>query len=623
MHPGTPKTSTPEPAQAARISPTERLVSLIRQEQLHTAFQPIVCLQSGEIAGFEALARPFAETGYKGPADLFADAEHADLLWPLEELARAKSISAAADFPDGTLLFFNSTPRVFADSRFIDSVKTISRSAAIPPPRIVLEITEAAEQSVVEGLNERVKEVRGLGFQVAIDDVGAGTSGLNRLMLLRPQWLKLDRELIDHIDQDRFKHNLIRFLVHFARLSGVRVVAEGVERREELAALIALGVGYGQGYLLGKPSFTYQTIDGELAAWIRERWKVTQSPRHADARGSDAGSMASMAMPVQQVQSSAPIREVASLLLRSRELPGVAVMDGRRYLGWCPREEVLRTSARSDAGDPVGFITPSSVSTIGPDSDLADALELLSVREQADLASPLVIATGDALVGMVPLRSLLNAMAAQLASGGRRVDPLTGLPGRVAAEQRVRELIAERQGMGSVSVHTDAVFIDVRNFADFNGAFGYELGDQLILDLAALLRLVMNPGNEPGAISHLGVDRFLVTGAGHAFEQRLERLVTEFDASLGRGRDWTASGIPEFRAKASDGSVLPTVAGTGLRLLYTPNVFDRVKSARELFVIERQMRIKASRLEPHLEPGRSHLVRDQRTANRAAHRQAA
>src|SRR5690606_29389911 len=118
---------------------------------------------------------------------------------------------------------------VFADPRFVETlIDETDHLAGIGRNRVVIELTERSEHGVVGRLAEQFEHLRSAGFLLAIDDVGAGTSGLNRIMRLRPHWLKLDGELVSSIDTAPFKQNLIRFFVHFARLSNIRLLAEGI-----------------------------------------------------------------------------------------------------------------------------------------------------------------------------------------------------------------------------------------------------------------------------------------------------------------------------------------------------------------------------------------------------------
>jgi EAL domain-containing protein (putative c-di-GMP-specific phosphodiesterase class I) len=124
----------------------------------------------------------------------------------------------------------------------------------LTPDRVVLEITEKSAIENYELFAEALSELTRRGFSIAVDDVGAGYSGLEKIAHLRPRYLKFDRELIRDIDSSYIRREMTRALKTFASSIGSAIIAEGIERQGELETLIDLGVGYGQGYLLGRPA---------------------------------------------------------------------------------------------------------------------------------------------------------------------------------------------------------------------------------------------------------------------------------------------------------------------------------------------------------------------------------
>ncbi len=600
MRPGTATNSASGAADRAA-----RVRSVVDRRAVTAAFQPIVCLQTGEVAAFEALCRPSQDSGYSSPSELFHDAEQSGLIWDLEMVTRTTAIEAAASFPDGVLLFINNEPATIVDARFAALFESAVREHGLVPSRFVLEITEAADEQLVGGLMESIQRLRGKGFQIAIDDAGAGTSGLNRLMLVRPTWLKLDRELIDRIDTDRYKYNLVRFLVHFARLSGVNIIAEGIEREEELSALIGLGVSYGQGYFLGKPMPRYQLLSDELRAWVVSRWQAAQSGRLNDSRAVPAGTIC---RPAEQAQASSPVHEMAARLLKSLECGGVVVMDGRRVVGWCSREAILLAAEGEQAAEPIGSITPATSGTLPPEASLSEILELVSVRDDGELTQPVVIANREKLFGVVTLRALLGAAAGVGGASDVRVDGLTGFPGQVAADQRIKTLVSEAGQSSGAGQHTDAAIMDIQNFHDFNGAFGYEAGDQLIIKIAQLIRETFRP-NETGVFAAcLGGDRFLLTAPAGVLGENLPKLTAAFDKL-------SSQSAPDAGQKLA----IPQCP-TALRVLLIEEAFARIAEPRQLFVIERQLRLRARSEMRRVGPGRSLVIRDDRRLDQRVRR---
>jgi hypothetical protein len=136
--------------------------------------------------------------------------------------------------------------------------------------RLVFELNEAVDLDATRGLTATAQEMRSRGAFVAMDDVGSGYAGLRQLARVRPDFVKLDRALVVNVDDDQVKIALTELVGGFAsRLNGW-VIAEGIERQEELAMLVGLGVPLGQGFLLGRPSPDWQRLDPAVARRIRQ-----------------------------------------------------------------------------------------------------------------------------------------------------------------------------------------------------------------------------------------------------------------------------------------------------------------------------------------------------------------
>ncbi|MCH9057063.1 MAG: EAL domain-containing protein [Planctomycetes bacterium] len=255
----------------------QRLRTTIAGGCIESVFQPIVELREGRTFGLEALSRPLGGCAFSNAGELFEAAEQLGMLWPLERLTRAVTLGGLAGWPSGVRLFLNCSPSVIMDDRFMSEISAALRvTPELSPADIVLEITERCAGGLLPGLPERVQSLRARGFDIAIDDVGAGASGLNQISSIRPNWLKLDRLLMADIDTDRFRQSLVAAIVRFAHENGIRVVAEGIERPEELETVTDLGVGYAQGYLLGRPGpLAAGAVDGLKA---RNPWRDDWDP---------------------------------------------------------------------------------------------------------------------------------------------------------------------------------------------------------------------------------------------------------------------------------------------------------------------------------------------------------
>ncbi|EIV95895.1 EAL domain-containing protein [Frankia sp. QA3] len=226
-------------------------------------FQPIVDLQRGVIAGYEALAR-FHTHPTHSPDRIFAAADRLGHAAELEARVLAAALAARDRLPDRCFLAVNVLPHLLGEPE----VAEVWRNADLR--RLVLELNEAVDLDATSGLTATASALRNRGAFVAMDDVGSGYAGLRQLARIRPDFVKLDRSLVVNVDDDQVKIALTELVGNFAsRLNGW-VIAEGIERGDELAMLVALGVPLGQGFLLGRPSEGWQQLDPGVARRIRQ-----------------------------------------------------------------------------------------------------------------------------------------------------------------------------------------------------------------------------------------------------------------------------------------------------------------------------------------------------------------
>lgn len=228
---------------ARRRSALERFV---RGEGLSVHMQPIFELRSGVVSGVEALAR-FDGGISAGPSVWFAEASQEGLGPALELAAVRTALRAFEGLPQALCLSINVSPQVAASEAFGELV------AQAPAGRLIVELTEHAAVEDYSGLAERFATLRARGLRVAVDDAGAGFASLRHVLLIEPDYLKLDISLCAGVAGDRRRRALARALLAFAQETGTRTVAEGIETGEDLETLRELGVDYAQGFHLARP----------------------------------------------------------------------------------------------------------------------------------------------------------------------------------------------------------------------------------------------------------------------------------------------------------------------------------------------------------------------------------
>jgi uncharacterized protein (TIGR02266 family) len=255
----------PSLADLMRMQPLEALLSRIEQEWLLTMmgdqrlvsyFQPIVHADRPDrIFGYEALLRGRERDGsVVGPGRLYDTARTTDLLVHLDRLARLAAIRGAVEHRLETRLFVNVNPASVDDPQtHLKATMDAIEEARMPPSRVVFEVVESDEIKDPQALKSLLDLYRAAGFGVALDDLGAGYSSLNTLTQLRPDFVKLDMELVRDVDVDPYRAEIVAKLLESARNLGIRTVAEGVESEGEWRWFRAHQVDFVQGFLFARP----------------------------------------------------------------------------------------------------------------------------------------------------------------------------------------------------------------------------------------------------------------------------------------------------------------------------------------------------------------------------------
>jgi EAL domain-containing protein (putative c-di-GMP-specific phosphodiesterase class I) len=217
-------------------------------QSMYLVFQPIVSHSAGAIVAFEALLRT-DEPSLNVPSAFVAAAERLGRLEDLGRRVRELTALAMPDVPPGIDVFVNVHATDIEDADLTDSEAPLSAYAT----RIVLELTERASLDHVRDAKRRLASLRSLGYRIAIDDLGAGYSGLNWLATFQPDIVKIDMGLVRHVDTDPTRQHVIRSLLDLCRQLEIHVVVEGVETIGERDAIVSLGGDIMQGYHYAKP----------------------------------------------------------------------------------------------------------------------------------------------------------------------------------------------------------------------------------------------------------------------------------------------------------------------------------------------------------------------------------
>ena len=236
-----------------KIELYEELKEIISEKQLKACFQPLRRLTDGTIMGYEALIRGPQGRALERPDALFAVSHQNDMDVELESLCLETIFARLPRAVAASRLFVNASATFLRHPIFLNArnLTAINKSH----PDVVIEISEKEVVGDYSTFRSILDVLRGAGLKIAIDDAGSGYSGLETILYLRPAYIKVADSLVRNLEADPIKREIIASLAAIGRRVDATVIAEGIEREEEHRALIDLSIEYGQGYLLGRPSF--------------------------------------------------------------------------------------------------------------------------------------------------------------------------------------------------------------------------------------------------------------------------------------------------------------------------------------------------------------------------------
>ncbi|MEQ4539168.1 MAG: bifunctional diguanylate cyclase/phosphodiesterase [Billgrantia sp.] len=492
------------------------LRAIIEGERLTPCFQPIVDVARQCVHGYEALIRGPEGSRLHSPLALFEVAIQSGLLVELDLLCRRLAIAAFVRLGLPGRLFLNVMPLTIVERDFSEGLTLGYLSDhGLAPNRVVIELTEHLPITDYVLMRQAVEHYRDMGFQVALDDLGAGHSSLRHWAELRPDFVKLDRHFITGIDQDPDKRQFLRSILDVSRSLGCQLIAEGVETAEEYRSLWELdrSLSLLQGYYFARPS---QTPSRDIGRSL----PVGASARHGLVRSAHT-IMKSLA----SIEPRMPVLELSGRFRGEPGLRCVAVVENDRPVGVVRRSEFLTlfTNPYSHALFAKRLVRDMCDSRFAVAVD-ETPLTLLSqqLTDSADVPQEdFVIVDGEGRYrGMGNIVDLLREITAIQVRQARHANPLTGLPGNLM----INEMLSEWLEHGKVFT---AVYCDLDNFKAYNDAYGYARGDRVILALAQLLDEQVG---KTGFIGHIGGDDFMLLLDDAGWEARCHRILTAFGA---------------------------------------------------------------------------------------------
>lgn len=384
------------------------VVKIISNRMLSSVYQPIVSLKDGSVHAYEALSRITYEDAAINIAELFESAGQLGYLWELEKICRTNALKYAAGKPDGVKLFINVDGNVLRDNKFQKGfTKEKLSKCSLKIEDVVFEITERSNFDDQDLVHDIIEHYREQGYEVALDDLGSGYSGLNRLQSIKPGYVKIDYELIHDIHKDKSKKSLVRMLAGHCSDMDYKLIAEGIENEDELKCLIHLGVEYGQGFFLGKPKVSFENIDKAVVKLIGEIQKKNKDNHH---KIGNIGKMGTVLYP------TCSIDHAIDLFCHNKNLSSIGIVDSKcKFYGLIYRENVMNyLTDNKSMKKTVEDIMDQNVLVIDAGKTIKETIGKLMVRDESEFYNPFVILRKDRYFGIATVRDVLIAAGKEL-----------------------------------------------------------------------------------------------------------------------------------------------------------------------------------------------------------------
>ena len=491
------------------------------------AFQPIVNIHSGVCYGYEALLRNQQAAGFSSILDFF-DAAHADqVLYAVDLYLREKAISKFTQlvWKNQVKLFFNLDNRVLnsADYKPGNTLNQLKFSN-LTQETFCFEISERHELPQNQAVADVLNNYRSQGFKIAVDDCGAGFSGLKLLYYIRPDFIKIDRFFIQDITDDLNKRIFVSSLVNLAHILGSIVIAEGVETRKEYYSCRNIGCDLIQGYLVQRP-----TVDiGELQFRYDHIKALSDEEQRKDKSG-DKKLIDTQMEIIEPVLSSTNVFDVFEKFKTQQNNTFFPVVNSNQEPLGIISDKSFKNYSFSRFGsqllqNPAIGKNLNRFITKFPITDIHTPVEkILEIYTQNEHIEGIIIVDNLKYKGFLNARSLLKVLNEKNLAIARDQNPLTKLPGNTLIHKYVSEAMLE----------TDTphyfVYFDFDNFKPYNDTYGFRQGDRVILLFSEILK------NQAqilyGFAGHVGGDDFFMGVKGMALNKvyaKVQKMIRRF-----------------------------------------------------------------------------------------------
>jgi diguanylate cyclase (GGDEF)-like protein len=515
----------------------DKIIELIDNDLLTVHFQPIYSVNNGTVYAYEALTRikegARIRDGYlfNNIGDLFKSAILVNFISHLDVICRANALKYSASQglrESEAYICINICPETLMDpSHLVGVTDELSEEYGIAKEKIILEITEESAIKNLDLFKKTITRYRQRGYKIAIDDFGAGYGGLKMLSMIEPELVKIDCHFISNIDKTTVKYNLVDAIATACHRMGIKIVAEGIEREEELAIVLNMGIELLQGYYLCRPAPELKSAPAALP-------NLAAAETDDPAANPEQNFMGDIAKRVEAIQPSESVTEAFMKFSNLPELRGLPVVENERVIGMLHRQRFLENQILGRYGYGFALNTNKKVEQlmerqffmVEAAATIQDVAHMIQIRKNDFLYDDICVTKNGKYVGTASIMSLLDAITEKSIVLARGANPLSGLPGNEFIQREIEKRLSQK-------MHFDVCYLDLDNFKPFNDHYGFERGDVVIKTIAEIIREEIEAEkNSFNFVGHIGGDDFIMILRPQISVPLCEKIIKKFTVQL-------------------------------------------------------------------------------------------
>ena len=386
----------------------------------------------------------------------------------------------------------------------------------------MFEAAESWSESNMALYKSALINYRDQGYGIAVTNVCSGYSGINRLLEVNPQYIKIDAGIIHDIENDNMKRSFVSALAQFAGDIGIPLIAQGVESYEQLRVLVQLKIGYAQGFYFARPSKKFEEITPKVRKQIIE---LSNEYNKVSFKPSILSTVKDICSKKPTLLPDAKVTEAYEVMSDPSVTEIAIVDDNGKFLGVLTRRQVLSALSgmygyNLNYRRHVGELMDVSCLIVIEDTPVETVSKMAMSRCQPYVydSIPVISGSSQEYRGFVSIKNLLLASVNVQVKRASDCNPLTGLPSNIVIDEYVEKLIGSSNPFA-------IIYFDLDNFKAYNDAYGFTNGDLMIKMVAETLTEFCCEGDFCG---HIGGDDFVVITNGDSIERFCQDVFRQF-----------------------------------------------------------------------------------------------